>query len=306
MLCAWLKQTRRASAGLGLCNSVRLAIVVRPHVARRRAVPKAHIRQQPAGMRSILEGLKHGCTTDMVVRPYAIHGKHGCFAFGHESVRCCKVWTSASEPDRVDKAYWKGQHASSKHVENCWAKVRDTSLRRKSPTTKPRAPPDCFRSATSRPRPNQDATRDGTARFRPGFPTSTSQTAWCGWLRGSVSCCNVALSPGANGSDKSACRTEESSPNLASRIARDELGISRSSAGTETVRGCNKFLPVASGKNLEAGRVMDEFQGKLERLAQTSLEEVWWGPEQPTWEAEHCFNIKTVQRRQGSLKAVPL
>ena len=49
----------------------------------------------------------------------------------------------------MTNANWYGWHAVSKACAKCWAMVRATSRRRKSPTTSPRAPPEGFWGATS-------------------------------------------------------------------------------------------------------------------------------------------------------------
>lgn len=71
---------------------------------------------------------------------------------GSAPVASWRLWTKASDPARVASANWYGWHALSKVCAKCWAMVRATSRRRKSPTTSPQTAPEGFWKATSLPR----------------------------------------------------------------------------------------------------------------------------------------------------------
>ena len=70
---------------------------------------------------------------------------------GENWVVAVSAWTTASVPARVERANWYGLHAVRIVCPKCWAMLRDTTLRRRSPTTRPRMRPFGFCSATSLP-----------------------------------------------------------------------------------------------------------------------------------------------------------
>ena len=70
-------------------------------------------------------------------------------AFASMSVNACATWAMHSLPALVDRANWKGAVANWMASFNCWANVRATSLRTKSPTTIPRTPPVGFCNAVA-------------------------------------------------------------------------------------------------------------------------------------------------------------
>ena len=86
----------------------------------------------------------------MVICPNAVHRL--IMSVGSASVASWKLWTKASDPARVARANWYAWHALSKVCSKCWAMVRATNRRRKSPTTSPRTAPEGFWRATSLPR----------------------------------------------------------------------------------------------------------------------------------------------------------
>ena len=81
--------------------------------------------------------------------------------WGSAPVVIWRVWTKASVPARVERAYWKRWHLASKAGAKCCAKLRATNLRRKSLTTSPRTPPEAFWRATMRPKPMAAAMEGG-------------------------------------------------------------------------------------------------------------------------------------------------
>lgn len=68
-----------------------------------------------------------------------------------------------SVPARVDKANWWGQQALWIGSAKCWARLRETTRRSKSPTMIPRTRPFGFCKATTRPRPMAWEMGNGTS-----------------------------------------------------------------------------------------------------------------------------------------------
>ena len=107
-------------------------------------------RQSLVGFGGMAQGCEHGGSADMVICPNAVHRL--IMSVGSASVASWRLWTKASDPARVARANWYAWHALSKVCAKCWAMVRATSRRRKSPTTSPRTAPEGFWRATSLPR----------------------------------------------------------------------------------------------------------------------------------------------------------
>ena len=79
------------------------------------------------------------------------------------SVAAVIACTMVSVPARVDKANWWGQQAPWIGSAKCWARLRETTRRSKSPTMIPRTRPFGFCKATTRPRPRAWEMGSGTS-----------------------------------------------------------------------------------------------------------------------------------------------
>ena len=121
------------------------------------------------------QGLKHCEPTHMVVRADPINRQHG---HGGRGLR--KVLEGAHQllgPALGRECILVRLARRIKALCELLAKVRDTSLRRTSPTTRPRTPPEGFRTATFRPSPipGSDYFRD--SRYNRADASSSSRTS---------------------------------------------------------------------------------------------------------------------------------